>query len=86
MIVDALVEGPTDEAVARKIIAHCQHTFGVSYGKQGQSYIREKARGFDVLAQHGNPILVLVDFMDTGCDCPAAVPEEWLLLGPRERC
>ena len=34
MIVDALVEGLLDEAVAIRLIAYCQHQFGTAYGKR----------------------------------------------------
>jgi hypothetical protein len=40
MMVDALVEGPTDEAVTKRLIAYCRHEFGVAYGKQGQAYLK----------------------------------------------
>lgn len=78
MIVDALVEGTTDEAVARQLIAHCRHEFGSAYGKRGQNYLHQKATGFNVRARYGSPILMLVDFMDTGLDCPPQVPATWL--------
>lgn len=78
MIIDILVEGPTDEAAAKKIIAACNHEFGTAYGKKGQAYLRLKAAGFNVRAKYGNPILTLVDFMDTGLDCPPEVPPNWL--------
>ncbi|MDD3926266.1 MAG: hypothetical protein PHT33_06385 [bacterium] len=78
MIVDALVEGPTDEAVAKKLIAAYYHEYGTTYGKQGHGYLCKKASGFAVHAQYGNPILMLVDFMDTGYMCPGEVPAAWL--------
>jgi len=78
MHVDALVEGPTDEVVARKLIDVCGHKFGVAYGKRGSDYLRQKAAGFSELAKHGNPILMLVDFIDTGFECPPEVPSSWL--------
>lgn len=85
MIVDALVEGPTDEAVARKLVGFCQHRFGTTFGRHGQSYLQTKAFGFNVRAQYGNPILMLVDFMDTGLDCAARVPLAWLGAGRSPR-
>jgi hypothetical protein len=78
MIVDALIEGTLDEAVAARLIAHCRHQFGVAFGKQGWAYLRAKAAGFNVRAQYGNPILMLVDFMDIGLSCPPEVPVTWL--------
>lgn len=78
MIVDALVEGQLDEAVAARLIRHTRHEFGVAYGKRGWQYLRHKAFGFNVRARYGNPILMLVDFMDTGLSCPPEVPAIWL--------
>jgi hypothetical protein len=78
MIVDALVEGRVDEAVAARLIEFCRHQFGVAYGKRGWPYLRDKAAGFNILARYGNPILMLVDFMDTGLNCPPEVPATWL--------
>jgi len=78
MIVDLLVEGPTDEAVARKIVRICGHEPGLVYGKNGVNYIKEKLSGFNIRVQYGNPILVLVDFMDTRLACPPQLVREWL--------
>ena len=78
MIVDALVEGPTDEAVARRLIHHCKHEFGVAFGKHGLSFMRAKIAGFNVRARYGNPILALVDAMDTGAPCPPEILSTWL--------
>lgn len=83
MIVDALVEGLLDEIVARTLIRHCGHTDGTVYGKQGISYIQSKLAGFNVQAKFGNPLLVLVDFVDTKLDCPPSVIKHW--LSNRER-
>jgi hypothetical protein len=78
MLIDALVEGPLDEAVARRLVTHTGHAFGTCYGKKGASYIRDKLAGFDVCARYGVPLLTLVDFMDTGLDCPPEVISAWL--------
>lgn len=78
MVVDMLIEGVTDQAAAQKIIQYCGYEPGVCYGKRGINYIRQKASGFNVQASHGNPILALVDFMDTRIDCAPAVIQHWL--------
>lgn len=78
MVIDILVEGLLDEAVARRLIQHTSHQAGTTFGKQGVSYLRQRVLGFNVRARYGNPILVLVDFVDTGLECPPAVPEAWL--------
>lgn len=78
MMFDILVEGPTDEIVARKILSHCGYQAGTAFGKKGINYIFEKIDGFNVLAQKGIPILALVDFMDTNLGCPPEVKENIL--------
>lgn len=78
MVIDILVEGPLDEAVAQRLILHAGHKAGTTFGKHGISTLRQKASGFNIRARYGNPILVLVDFVDTGLDCPPAVPTIWL--------
>ena len=76
--VDMLVEGWLDEAVARKIISFAGHQPGTVYGKHGLGYLKNKLSGFNELAAHGNPILALVDFMDTGLECPPQLVQCWL--------
>ncbi len=65
----ALVEGATDEIVARRIVAHCGHEFGVCYGKHGVGYILQRLGGFAAAASYGSPLLVMVDLMDSGIAC-----------------
>jgi hypothetical protein len=78
MLVDTLVEGLLDEAVANRLLRHCNHTPGTSFGRSGVNYLRQKVQGFNVRAQNGVPILLMVDFMDTGETCPPSVPRAWL--------
>jgi hypothetical protein len=82
MIVDALVEGLLDEAAARKLIRHAGHEFGICFGKAGAGTIRRTLPGFNARARWGDPLLVLVDQMDTGADCPPEFVATWL----PERC
>lgn len=77
MIIDALVEGITDEAVARKIVQTTGHGFGVCYGKRGCGYIKEKVGLFNASTPH-RPMLTLVDFMDTDAACSPEVLSAWL--------
>ena len=72
LVVDTLVEGLLDEAVARQLITHCGYEPGNGYGKNGIDYLHVKASGFNARAAHGNPILMLVDFMDTELEWPTA--------------
>jgi len=77
MIMDALVEGLIDEAVARRIIVSSGHEFGVCYGKKGIGYIQQKIQKFNASAPRGL-MLTLVDFMDTQLFCPPDVVHQWL--------
>jgi hypothetical protein len=76
-VINHLVEGELDEAVAVRIIQAAKHYPGVCYGKKGVGYIKEKVRGFNK-AVHQAPFLTLVDFMDTGQSCPPEVVSGWL--------
>ena len=69
MHVNALVEGAADEIVARRLVKHCNHEFGVCYGKRGVGYILERLGGFAAAATYGPPLLVMVDLMDSGVAC-----------------
>jgi hypothetical protein len=80
VFVSALVEGATDEIVARRIVEHCDHEFAVCYGKHGVGYILQRLGGFAAAATYGPPLLVMVDLMDTGIACardlvPALLPD-----------
>ncbi len=77
MVVDLLVEGVIDETAARKIVLACGHQPGQVFGKQGWQYIRDKLAGFNVRVRYGNPLLVMIDFMDTGLSCPPEI-RQWL--------
>lgn len=76
-LVNMLVEGLLDEAVAIEIIKFTHHQPGVCYGKKGFGYIKEKIQGFNK-GSNSSSCLALVDFMDTRLDCPAEVVSQWL--------
>lgn len=71
-IINLLVEGEIDEVVADKIVTAIGHQVGTCYGKHGYSYVKNKIHGFNKSAQN-TCYLALVDFMDTGCNCPLEV-------------
>ncbi|WP_081086845.1 DUF4276 family protein [Burkholderia stagnalis] len=77
MIVNSLVEGPLDEAVAKRIVTYAGHQIGACYGRNGVGYIKTKIKGFNQAA-HAAPILTLVDLRDTGMRCPSEVREAWV--------
>jgi len=76
-VVNLLVEGEIDEVVANKIVCELGHQVGTCYGKKGSVYIKNKIADFNKSAQN-ICYLVLVDFMDTGYDCPPEVISNWL--------
>lgn len=77
MLVNLLVEGQVDEAVAWRLIDACGHQRGTTFGKRGWTYIRQKAHLFDrSCATTG--LLTLVDFMDTKQPCAPAIVHDWL--------
>ena len=78
MLIDTLVEGLLDEAVAHRLLRHCNHTPGTTFGRRGVNYLRRSVAGFNVRSIHGAPILMLVDFMDTKEDCPPSVLSAWI--------
>ncbi len=78
MMIDALVEGLPDEAVARRLVAFCNHKFGICYGKAGFGAIQRTVVGFNARARAANPILALVDWMDVRAECPARWVAAWV--------
>jgi hypothetical protein len=77
MYFNLLVEGYVDEAVALKLLQTYGHEPGVCYGRKGWTYIEQKIMAFDrTCGVQG--LFTLIDFMDTGKDCPAAVVRDWL--------
>jgi len=77
MLFNLLVEGHVDEAVARRLLRHCGHDAGVTYGGKGWKYVEQKVAAFDRSCS-GQGLFTLVDFMDTGKRCPTEVLRHWL--------
>lgn len=74
MIVNALVEGSMDEWAARRLLRETGHDFGIGFGKRGAGHILSNLSRFRQRARFGNPLLVLLDFMDVpGSECPPAI-------------
>ena len=67
MPVNILVEGVTDEPVAKKLLRHVGLEVGVTYGTKGKPYVLERASVYNKAASR-EPWFVLVDLdMDTRC-------------------
>jgi hypothetical protein len=58
--VNVLVEGITDEAIVRRILAHVGLACGPVYGKRGKGYVLERLPSYNQAA-HFAPWLVVVD-------------------------
>jgi hypothetical protein len=72
-----LVEGVLDAHIGGRVIIHAGMEPGVVYGRQGWTYIRERVQGFNQ-ASDGNPMLAIVDLMDTGIACAATLVNSWI--------
>lgn len=70
MRVDLLVEGPTDEAAAKRLLLHHSLEPGTTFGKHGASYIMGKASAFiSRSSMNGAPLLLMLDLMDSSVTC-----------------
>ena len=63
--------------MARRLAAECGFEVARVYGKLGWQFVRDNVAKYNAAARFV-PHLVLVDFMDTGFDCPGRVVESWL--------
>lgn len=82
--VTAAVEGPLDEAVARRLIVACGGVPGVVHIKEGKGRLLKRLRGYNAAAEHG-PWLVLIDLDDPTAD-PAERERAWLPDPSRGLC
>jgi hypothetical protein len=79
--VNMLVEGPMDEAAAQRLLRFVGFDSGVAWGKKGCDYLKRNITKFS-RAAHYNPLLVLLDFADTGEACPPAAVSKLVLSPP----
>ncbi|HPD07552.1 MAG TPA: DUF4276 family protein [Candidatus Bipolaricaulis sp.] len=75
-VIQAAVEGRTDAAIARKLIAHVGAEPGWVHGEQGKSHLKQYITGYNHAARHA-PWLVLVD-LDRDADCAPPLRQAWL--------
>jgi hypothetical protein len=76
MQVNILVEGITDEPVAKKLLAYAGLEFGQTYGRKGKPYVLERAPIYNKAAKFA-PWFVLVD-LDSDIHCPSEALALWL--------
>jgi hypothetical protein len=74
--VNVLVEGPTDEPVAKKLLGHVGLEVGTIYGRKGKAHLLERAPIYNKAA-HFTPWFVLVD-LDMDEPCPSQAVLRWL--------
>lgn len=75
-IISAAVEGVTDEAVVRRLVAHVGAEPGTVYGRVGKPHLKERIAGYNNAARHA-PWFVLVD-LDRDADCAPPLVAGWL--------
>lgn len=74
-VITVAVEGPTDEAVACKLIARVGAQPGPVHGNQGKPYLQRHIGGYNHAARHA-PWLILVD-LDRDADCAPPLRHAW---------
>lgn len=76
-VINCLVEGDLDEAVAKRLIVATGHSAGIVYGRKGYGYIKSRVQNFNSAARSAY-YLTLVDLMDSGASCPPQLVTELL--------
>lgn len=76
LVIQAAVEGVTDEAVLHRLVTHLGMTVENVYGKNGKSRLRRNIQGYNNAAHHC-PWIVLVD-LDHEADCAPSLRHAWL--------
>ena len=76
ILISGAAEGPTDEAVLKRLLAEVGAVPGAVYGKNGKQRLKRDLRGYNHAARYA-PWFVLVD-LDQDAQCPSALREEWL--------
>lgn len=72
----AAVEGPTDEAVLRRLLLDVGGSLGIVYGRNGKEDLRRNLRGYNSAARFA-PWIVLVD-LNHEAPCPPPLVHAWL--------
>jgi hypothetical protein len=66
-LISVALEGPTDEAVARRLIEAAGAETGIVYGRNGKANLLQRLNGYNAAARFA-PWLVLID-LDEDADC-----------------
>lgn len=84
IVVQAAVEGITDEAVVKRLAAHVGAHVGAVYGKHGKHALKQKMNGYNQAARHA-PWIVVAD-LDRDHDCAPELVSEWVPLPSELMC
>jgi hypothetical protein len=74
--VNILVEGITDEPVAKRLLNHVGLQVGTVYGRKGKAYLLERLPKYNKAARF-SPWFVVVD-LDGDTQCASQAVERWL--------
>lgn len=84
IIFSAAVEGPSDEAVLRRVIEDLGATLGPVYGKTGKATLLKQLHSYNQAAQY-QPWIVLVD-LDRDAECAPPARTQWLPAAATQMC
>ncbi len=84
IIINVVVEGDTDEAVARRLIRHVGAVPGTVYGKNGKPALYQRISGY-LNAARFSPWLILVD-LDHDASCAPDLYRLWVPSPPDHLC
>jgi len=76
ILIYGAAEGPTDEAVLKRLLAEAGAVPGAVYGQNGKQSLKRDIRGYNNAALYSS-WFVLID-LDHDAPCPSALREEWL--------
>ena len=82
--ISVAVEGPTDEAVAKRLITYSGGQVKAVYGKQGKPHLRRLTPGYAHAARFA-PWLILVD-LDHDFDCAPPLRAHWQVPAAGQLC
>ena len=83
-MISAAVEGPTDEALVRRLIAESGGFTGQVYGKNGKAALRSRIGGYIHAARH-SPWIIVVD-LDREAACAPELRRSWVSVDEPKLC
>lgn len=84
VIIQAAVEGITDEAVVQRLVEHVGAHVGAVYGKNGKPTLRQKMNGYNNAARYA-PWIVVAD-LDHDHDCAPELVSAWVPVPAEFMC